>query len=366
MKFHSLRVAAVAAEAEQATALALEVPRELEQEFRGSPGQHIMLRAVLDGQEIRRTYSLVNAPGEWPLRILVRTQPGGRMSAMVAQLAVGRSVEALHPVGSFTPHAGSLGEGLRVAFCAGSGITPVLSVTRGVLAAGGRMMVFYGNRTAARTMGLEALQQLKNRYPGQLSLHFLMSREPQDVALYNGRLDGEKVRAFAAAFFEPRAVREFFLCGPGDMSQSISQALIALGVPAARIRVEYFTVASAAAATAAVTANAAPPAATPSTNIPSASAADAQVTVILDGRRRTFPIRIEEETVLEAGERAGLDLPFSCRSGVCSTCRTKVVRGEVRMAQNFALEDWEVEQGYVLACQSRCRSAELELDYDEK
>ena len=356
LKFHSLRVAQAQPEAEDALGVALAVPPELEEAFCASPGQHIVLRAMIDGEEIRRTYSLINASRERPLRILARVRPGGRMSGFLSRLRAGETLEALPPNGSFTPHAGTLGAGVRVAFAAGSGITPVLSVARGVLGAGGHMIVFYGNRSAARTMGIEELKRLKDRYPDRLSLHFLMSREPQEVVLYNGRLDADKVRELSAAFFAPQTVAEYFLCGPGEMAATVSGVLAQLGVPADRIRVEHFT------AVAPVEA-----AARPAGAIASPEAAGlAQVTVTLDGRRRSFTMRLEEETVLDAAERAGLDLPFSCRSGVCSTCRTKVLRGEVEMMQNYALEDWEVGQGYVLACQSRCKTAELELDYDEK
>jgi ring-1,2-phenylacetyl-CoA epoxidase subunit PaaE len=356
LKFHSLPVVQVQPEAEDALGIALAVPAELEQQFRASPGQHIVLRAMIDGEETRRTYSLINAPQERPLRILARMQPGGRMSGFLSRLHAGETLEVLPPNGSFTPHAGTLGAGIRVAFAAGSGITPVLSVARSVLAAGGRMIVFYGNRSAARTMGLEELEGLKDRYPDRLSLHFLMSREPQEVELYNGRLDADKVRELSAAFCAPQAVAEYFICGPGQMAETVAGALAQLGVPAERIRIEHFT-AVVPGETAARPAGA---------QAKREAAGLAQVTLTLDGRRRSFTMRLEEETVLDAAERAGLDLPFSCRSGVCSTCRTKVVRGEVEMLQNYALEDWEVAQGYVLACQSRCKTAELELDYDEK
>ena len=364
LKFHSLRVAEVRPEAEEAIALTLEVPTELAAEYRGSAGQHLVLRLEADGEALRRTYSFTNAPGEGALRLMVRLQPQGRVSALLGRLQSGARIEVLPPNGSFIPHAAAIGAGLRVAFAAGSGITPVLSVTRAVLAAGGAMMVFYGNRSAARTMGLEALQALKDQYPERLALHFVMSREPQEVALYNGRLDGAKVRELARAFFDPPSVTEYFVCGPGDMDEEVCAALAQLGVARERIRVERFTAATDGA-------EAAPPAAAPepaSPSVQSAAAAEgmADVTVLIDGRRRTFRMAIDGESVLDAAERAGLDLPFSCRSGVCSTCRTKVVRGKVRMAENYALEDWELEQGYVLACQSKCLTSELELDYDEK
>lgn len=355
LRFHSLCVEEVRSEAEDALAITLALPAALRSEFSGSAGQHVVLRACSAGEELRRTYSLTNAPGADRLQLLVRLHSGGRMSQALAQLNPGDRIEVLPPNGSFIAHAAPLGAGLRVAFAAGSGITPVLSVMRAVLAAGGAMLLFYGNRSAARMMGLEALQALKNLYPQRLALHFLMSREPQEAEVYNGRLDAAKVRELADAFFSAEAVTEYFVCGPGDMHREVSAALTALGVPASAIRVEHFSALAGEATTAGAAPRPTPP-----------SAGMAEVSVILDGRRRSFPMPIGADTVLEAAERAGLDLPYSCRSGVCSTCRTRVVRGEVRMEQNYALEDWELEQGYVLACQSRCVSAELELDYDEK
>ena len=357
LRFHALRVAEVRPEADDALAITLTVPPPLQAEYHGSAGQHIVLRVLVDGQEVRRTYSLTNAPGAQQLSILARLQPHGRMSGALRRLEVGQELDVLPPNGSFTAHAAPIGAGLRVAFAAGSGITPVLSVTRAVLAAGGAMMLFYGNRTASRAMGLEALQGLKDRYPQRLALHFLMSREPQEVQLYNGRLDGAKVRELAQAFFDPAGVCEYFVCGPADMDRQVCAVLAEFAVPAERIRVEHFSVVGAEGA----------PAAQPAvTSAAQPAAGIAEVSVILDGRRRTFTMPIDADTVLDAAERAGLELPFSCRSGVCSTCRTKVVRGQVRMEQNYALEEWELEQGYVLACQSRCLSRELELDYDEK
>ena len=358
LKFHSLRVVDVRPEAEDAIALTLEVPEDLAAEYRGSAGQHVVVRFSADGEELRRTYSFTNAPGERFLRLLVRLQPQGRVSALLGRLEPGAGLEVLPPNGSFTPQVAALDAGLRVAFAAGSGITPVLAVTRAVLGAGGAMMVFYGNRSAARTMGLEALQALKDQYPERLALHFIMSEEPQEVALYNGRLERGKVLELAHAFFDPTRVVEYFVCGPGHMDAQVCAALAELGIARERIRVEHFSVAADGAAALAPTA-AAPPA-------PPQAEGMAEVTVLLDGRRRTFTMAIEGDSVLDAAERAGLDLPFSCRSGVCSTCRTKVVRGKVRMAENYALEAWELEQGYVLACQSTCLTPELELDYDEK
>ena len=364
LKFHPLTVLQVTPDAEDAVAISLEVPTELRDEYRGSPGQHVVLRLTIDGEDTRRTYSLVNAPGEWPLRIVPRVHSAGKVSRYLAeQLRAGERVEVLPPNGSFVPrHAGA--GGLFVAFAAGCGITPVLSIVRTLLTQGaGRVLLFYGNSSTARAMCLEELLSLKDRYLERLALHFVMSREPQEAELYNGRIDAARVRQLAATLFRPAEVTEYFVCGPGDMIEQVSSTLRSLGVDAARIHAEHFTIATAAEAQTGAAESRpvpSPPAASP------AAADGAEVTVILDGRRRSFSMKLGDETVLDAAERAGIELPFSCRAGVCSTCRTKVVSGAVEMAQNYALEDWEVEQGYVLACQSRAKTPTLELDYDEK
>jgi ring-1,2-phenylacetyl-CoA epoxidase subunit PaaE len=230
-------------------------------------------------------------------------------------------------------------------------------------------------------MCLEEPLALKDRYLDRLSLHFVMSREPQEVELYNGRIDAARVRQFARTLFTPAEVAEYFVCGPGNMIDEVSGTLQELDVAADRIHGEHFTVATTAAAGEAVpdSAMGAPavievePApqgadqeAPGSAGKPAVDADSAEVTILIDGRRRSFRMRTNDETVLDAAARVGLELPFSCRAGVCSTCRTKVIRGEVDMAQNYALEEWEVEQGYVLACQSRVKTQVLELDYDEK
>jgi len=371
LKFHSLPVVRLTPDAEDAVAIELAVPPHLREEYLGAAGQHVVVRVLLDGEDTRRTYSLVNAPGEWPLRIVPRVHALGRVSRYLAeQLRPGDELEVLPPNGSFTPRDAAAADGTYVAFASGCGITPVLAVIRALLArAGARVILFYGNTSSARTMCLEELLALKDQHLERLSLHFVMSREPQEVELYNGRIDAPRVRQFADALFRAGEVREYFVCGPGDMIEQVTATLRELGVDSARVHAEHFTVATtdAAAPKAGAAATAAPGTASGLPSAPGpAAAGSAEVTVLMDGRRRSFTMKMDDETVLDAAARAGVELPFSCRAGVCSTCRTKVIRGEVAMAQNYALEDWELEQGYVLACQSRVRSAMLELDYDEK
>lgn len=379
LKFHALRIADLQPDADDAVSIALEVPQELRAQYAGLPGQHIVLRTEFDGEEARRTYSLINTPGEWPLRIVARVHENGRMSRHLAQhLKVGDRIDVLPPNGSLTPRLAKAVEGAPsvaspgltyVAFASGCGITPVLSVAKAILQAdpSNQFILFYGNSSTGRVMCLEELLGLKDRYIDRLALHFVMSREPQEVDLYNGRVDAARVGELARTLFKADQVAEYFVCGPGDMIEQVTGALRELNVSADRIHSEHFTVAAGSEMVKPSVTGVAPAVpAVPADREAAASAGGCKVTVLMDGRRRSFTMETNDETVLDAAERAGLDLPFSCRAGVCSTCRTKVVSGKVEMAINYALEDWEVEQGYVLACQSRVKTPTLELDYDEK
>jgi ring-1,2-phenylacetyl-CoA epoxidase subunit PaaE len=358
LKFHPLRVREVRPEADEAVALTFDVPETLRETFRSEPGQHVVVRALMNGEEVRRTYSLTN---EAPPQIVVRTHPAGRLSRHIASLEAGATLDVMPPNGSFGPRVTEEG-GTYVAFAAGCGITPVIAIVRSLLArdSHSRVLLFYGNRGGSRAMLLEDLLALKDLDLDRLSLHFLMSREPQEIELLNGRLDGERVRELAGCLFDAKRVRGFFICGPGTMIETIGATLRSLGVDAQRIHSEHFTVAGASAhapAAAGLSVAEAPGPATAGTT---------QVAVTMDGRRRTFTMRTGEESILDAADRAGIDLPFSCKAGVCSTCRTKLVRGEVSLTENYALEDWELEQGFILACQAHAKTPELELDYDAK
>jgi ring-1,2-phenylacetyl-CoA epoxidase subunit PaaE len=373
-RFHLLTVLDVRPEAEDAVRLTLAVPPELEAAFRGAAGQHIVLRTRLGDIEVRRTYSLTGAAGSLPLTLGIRVQPNGRFSRHVSQtLRPGDTVELMAPGGRFgralAAGAQAAGGATYVAFAAGSGITPVLSIIRTALAEqrDARVILFYGNRTTARTMFLEDLQALKDRYVARLALHFLMSAEPQDVELLNGRLNGPKVRQLAERLFEPSAVEAFFVCGPDSMVEEVTSALQSLGVERGRIHGEHFVPAEPAArrASAAAAPGEAASSTRPEAGVPPAAALT-EVTMRMDGRRRTFTMLKDAETILEGAARAGIELPFSCRAGVCSTCRTRLVQGRVQMRVNYALEDWELEQGFILACQSQALTPELELDYDAK
>ncbi|HEV8333571.1 MAG TPA: 2Fe-2S iron-sulfur cluster-binding protein [Steroidobacteraceae bacterium] len=359
ISYHPLKIVEVRAEGSDAVCVTLDLPDELRDTFRFAPGQHIGVRATIDGHEVRRTYSICSATDERHLRIGVRLQERGSMSGHLGRkLRAGDTLEVLPPTGRFILAPDAKAARTYCAFAAGSGITPILGIIKNALRQepASRFLLFYGNRTTASIMFAEELLALKDTYPQRLSLYFLMSREPQDVELFNGRLDAAKVGVLGRELFDARAVDGYFLCGPDTMIESVREGLLGLGVEQARIHSEHF-------ASEGVRLKPDPHQAKPPQPQDKTLT---QVTVVMDGRRRSFAMPSDGTTVLEAAEDAGLELPYSCRAGVCSTCRTRVVRGAVTMMTNYALEPWEVEAGYVLCCQALPAATELELTYDER
>ena len=357
LSFHALKVASVERIAEDAVCATLEVPPTLRDAFAFHAGQYVTVRRKIGDREERRTYSIVTAPGGNMLKLGVRVQTGGRMSGEIAtQLRAGDLLDVGTPMGRFRTSISAERELAYVAFAAGSGITPVLSLAADILAKEprSRFTLVYGNRSVSRTMFLEQTLALKNRYIDRFSVHFVMSREPQQSQLLNGRINGDKVRELARHIAELAAADEYLICGPGGMVDDIRDAVHGLN-PTAAIRYERFTNGSAAL-----------PQILEKAAAPPAQEVMAMITVVMDGRRRTFPMAPDDPSVLCAGERAGLELPFSCRSGICATCRAKIIAGHAVMTHNIALEPWETDLGFVLCCQARPTGATLELSYDEK
>jgi ring-1,2-phenylacetyl-CoA epoxidase subunit PaaE len=358
LEFHPLKVASIEKVAEDAVCISLIVPPALKDVFAFHAGQYVPLRRTIDGREERRTYSIVTAPGGALLKLGVRVHANGRMSGELAgSLRAGESLEVGSPTGRFRTHIDPTRAFSYVAFAAGSGITPVLSLAADVLARepASRFTLVYGNRSMSRTMFLEETLALKNRHLGRFAVHFVMSREPQHTAVLNGRLDGAKVRELAREVDAIATADEYFVCGPGSMAEEVRAAIKEINGDAP-VRCERF----AAAASPIRPANSA---------VATAAAAKellATVSVTMDGRRRTFPMAPGDASVLDAAERAGLELPFSCRSGICATCRVRVVEGKVDMMHNIALAPWELDAGFVLCCQARPTTGKLELSYDEK
>ncbi|GBD42793.1 1,2-phenylacetyl-CoA epoxidase, subunit E [bacterium HR40] len=356
-RFHPLPVVEIRRETAECVSIALAVPEELKPAFRFRPGQHLVVRAVVDGAEVRRTYSLCSTPREDTLRIAVKRQPHGRFSGFAnARLAVGDRLEAMPPTGRFahTPDPGARRH--YVAFAAGSGITPIFGILKAILEEEphSRFTLFYGNRNTSSIIFREGLADLKDLYMERLALHHVLSAEVSEaLELFSGRIDAEKVRAWAGRLFQVSEVDRWFVCGPAPMIQTVSDALLALGVPAERILFEYFTAEG----------NRPRPVLETAPRIET-SGDRARITVILDGERHEFDMPFRAETVLEAARRFGLELPFSCRAGVCATCRARLVAGKVELLTNYALDERDLAAGDVLTCQARPLTAEVTLDFD--
>jgi len=352
-RFHALTISDVRRECSDAFSLAFQVPAGLAAEYAFLPGQHIALRATVDGEPLRRSYSLCSTPGSGELRVGIREVPGGRFSNWASRaLKVGERIDVMTPDGRFCPALDPARGRHYVAFAAGSGITPVLSIAGTVLATepGSQVTVVYGNRQVSSTMFLEELGALKDRHLGRFVLHTVFSREPQDVPLFEGRLEGAKVRDFAASILPVETIDEAFVCGPGAMIDEVEAALVGLGMPAAHIHVERFGV----------------PAEAGMHRVEAGDAPQATILVELDGARRQVEFRAGDASILDAALRAGLDLPYSCKGGMCCTCRARVTRGEVRMDKNYSLDAADVAAGFVLTCQAHPLTERVEVSFDAR
>lgn len=359
LNFHPLKVTAVERVAEDAACVTVQIPSALRDAFAFHAGQYVTVRRLIEGREERRTYSIVTAPGGGVLKLGVRLQPGGRMSGELgSKLRAGDLLDVGTPMGRFRTAISSEREHMYVAFAAGSGITPVLSLATDILARElrSRFTLIYGNRSIARTMFLEETLALKNRYIDRFAAHFVMSREPQQTEWLNGRIDGPKVRELARQMPEVSSADEYLICGPGDMVDEVRNAIKTLNGNAA-IRFERFSSGTPRPMEPVVEGDGAAPVAQP---------ALATISVVMDGRRRSFPMAQSDASVLDAAERAGLELPFSCRSGICATCRARITDGAAAMTHNIALEPWETDAGFVLCCQARPTTATLDISYDHK
>jgi ring-1,2-phenylacetyl-CoA epoxidase subunit PaaE len=359
LEFHPLKVTAVERVAEDAACVTLEIPSALREAFAFHAGQYVTVRRMIDEREERRTYSIVTPPGRGALKLGIRRQLGGRMSGELATaLRAGDMLDVGTPMGRFRTAVSAAREHSYVAFAAGSGITPILSLATDILAREprSRFTLIYGNRSVSRTMFLEETLALKNRYMERFSAHFVMSREPQQTEWLNGRIDGSKVRELAQHMVEIASADEYLICGPGDMVDEVRNAIRALNANAP-IRFERFAAGTPRPTGELVMAN---------SPAPAPQDVMATISVVMDGRRRSFPMAATDASVLEAAERAGLALPFSCRSGICATCRARITDGAAVMTHNIALEPWETDLGFVLCCQARPTTATLEVSYDHK
>jgi len=354
-QFYSLRVREVRRETPDAVSIAFEVPDELRDAFRYAPGQYLTLRAMLGGEEVRRSYSICSGLDDDEWRVAVKHVPDGIFSHHASNsLRPGDVIDVMLPAGRFGVPMVPGQARVHVGFAAGSGITPIMAILRSVLSREpqSRFVLFYGSRSTAEIIFREALEDLKDRFLDRLSVFHVLSREQQDIPVLGGRLDAEKVRALLPAVVAPAAIDHAYICGPTSMLDILPTVLHELGVPPERVHVERFTPADG-------------PVRLPR---PVPTRADASrfatAVIIHEGKSNEVPVA-DGEAVLDAGLRAGLNLPWSCRGGMCSTCRARLRDGAVTMAQNYALEPWETDAGYILTCQSHPTSTKLTVDYDQ-
>jgi len=352
--FYKLRIAEIVAETDEANSIRFEVPEGLEDVFRFKAGQHLSVRAEINGEEIRRNYSLCVAPSEDQLKVTVKRIAGGAFSNWVGDnLKAGDTLDVMTPHGSFTVDFDPSKKRRYVAFAGGSGITPVMSLVKTALGTepDSRFTLFYGNRDANSIIFLEALAALKDSYLGRFELYHFLSDEEGDVDLFNGMLDRETCdEAIEHLVDDVADVDAWFICGPGPMMDAAEAALTDRGVAKDRIHIERFLAGRPSAAVAAQMAQL------------QEKAAGLTLSVTLDGRTRK--VEFTEANILDSAREAGLPAPFACKAGVCATCRAKVIKGKVEMAARYGLTDDEIAAGYILTCQSVPVGEGVAVDYD--
>lgn len=370
-KFHRLTVCDVRRETEDTVSIAFAVPEDLASEYRFLPGQYLTLKAELGGEDVRRTYSICSSKAEGELRVAVKRVDGGVFSSYANQnIKPGDAIEVMTPDGRFTVSPDSAEARAYVAFAAGSGITPVMSMIKSVLAAEpeSNFTLFYGNRSTGSIIFRDALEDLKNRYHDRFTLVHVFSREFQEAPLFNGRLDTERAGQLLDALVELDDVDRFLICGPGSMIADVTAALEARSVPKDRIGFEMFTPADGSSPLAKhATVGAAGSSGAGDSDVAELSGpgAEAEITVVLDGARTKFALKGDGDNIMAAARTHGADAPFSCTGGVCASCRARLKEGRVEMDVNFALTDEELAQGYILTCQSHPRTTRVVVDYDD-
>ena len=352
-RFHRLAVSDLRRETPDAVSMTFAIPQELAGDYGFQPGQYLTLRTTMDGEEVRRSYSICSGPDDGELRIAVKKVDGGAFSNWAADdLKCGDELDVMTPTGRFVlAHAPDQAR-LYVGFAAGSGITPILSIIKGVLARErqSRFFLFYGNRNADGMLFREELEELKDRFMQRLSLFHVISGEEQDIPILHGRLDGDKVRVLLRSLVPAAEIDHVFICGPTGMSVEVEATCHAIGIPSDKIHVERF-----------VSEFGGKP--RPKKSVEPGAPPKAIASLVIDGKRREVPVA-DGEAILDAALRAGVDLPFACKGGMCSTCRAKLVEGEAQMEVNYSLEPWELKAGFILTCQARPCSDRVVVDYD--
>lgn len=359
-KFHPVKIKDVKRETSDCISVSFDIPSELTDDYRFVQGQSITLRRHFDGEDVRRSYSICSSPLDGELRVAIKEVENGLFSTYANQnFKAGDEIDMMTPTGHFYTELNPANRKHYVAFAAGSGITPILSIIKTTLATepNSTFTLIYGNKNTGSIIFLEEIEAIKNRFIQQFQVFHVLSRESVDVPLLNGRIDANKCKEFLdKKILETGSVDEIFICGPESMILSVKDTAIAAGINSKNIHFELFTTPSQTAvkheAKVAVAAT--------------DGVKKAKVSVKIDGITHHMDLAFGGDSILDAALKTGADLPFACKGGVCCTCRAKVISGTVEMDMNFALEDDEVEKGYVLTCQSHPTSDEVFIDFDVK
>ena len=364
-KFHTLKVKHIKRETVDSVSISFDIPDELKTDYAFKQGQSLTFRKTFNGEEIRRSYSICSSPFEGELRVGIKQVENGLFSTFAnTELKPNDELEVMTPIGHFYTELNPAHTKNYVAFAAGSGITPILSIIKTTLAAepSSTFTLVYGNKNTGSIMFLEEIEALKNSYLERFTVFHILSRESVDVPILNGRINRDKCKElFDKQLIDPKNTHEIFLCGPEEMIHAVKESLVEVGMDLKHIHFELFTTPT----QTGITGNKS------TTNAGHASAstqgvAKASVSVKIDGITYQLELPYGGDSILDAALKTGADLPFACKGGVCCTCRAKVTKGSVSMDMNFSLEDDEVEKGYILTCQSHPTSEEVFVDFDIK
>ena len=359
LKFYPLKVKDVRAETADCVSVALEVPADLEENFHFAPGQYLTFRRHFDDAEVRRSYSICTSPREGELRVAIKKVEQGKFSTFAhGQLKAGDVLDVMPPMGNFISRKTEKTHREYLAFAAGSGITPIMSIMKSVLESEpeSSFTLVYGNRSKHSIIFREAIEALKNKYMLRLRVYYVLSREYMEFPLLSGRINAAKCAEFCQTLLDPKNIDEAFICGPEEMILSVRQELIDQGMPSDQVHIELFTSPDQ------------PKVAHEkwATEHKNENGPMCKVSVTLDGNTFDLELGFTGESILDAALKSGADLPYACKGGVCCTCRALVTEGEVEMEVNYALDQHEVDKGYVLTCQAHPRSERVVVDFDAR
>lgn len=354
-KFHRLKIKDIYKETDDCSVINFDVPSDLSEEFKFRQGQHLTLKAYIDGEDTRRSYSLCSSPLDAEWKVAVKLIPGGKFSTLVNErLKTGDTLEVMAPSGTFGVDVQPANEKNYLFFAAGSGITPMLSMIKTHLAKepNATCKLFYVNKTAKSIIFKEELEQLRNTYFGRFEINYFLTKERRDIELFNGRFDDEKMKVLTKTFIDIPDTAEVFLCGPEDMVNFVSNYLVQAGLPKELIHFELFVTGLSEEDKKRVE------------RLAQQSVEGVEVVIVDGGKEFQFTMTKDYDNILDAALGAGADLPFACKGGVCSTCKCEVIEGSVEMKVNYALEESEVAQNFVLSCQAVPTSDTVKVDFD--